>query len=369
MPSSDAAAQPRSENHPPPSGPARASPTGEGAAPLLDDRLSESLPAHTWRRRLPAPWRAAILTAGVAATTGLSVLTGASLGLPVREAVILSLPAGLIVGVLMSSLLILIPERSAAADRRWLIECLSRISRVDREQRFSALLSAGKGHELAELARAVHASLLSAHRDRLEAAQLRRELDARVQRQTKAVVAQWSKISLTDELTGLNNRRGFDQAFQDLFESTSRRGEELALLAIDLDHFKQLNDTCGHDVGDRALRAAGELLLAQLREGDLAARLGGDEMVIALRGTGSDQAGSVAERLIALFARHPAALGVPARWPTFSIGIACAGEHHSASADHLRRQADEALYAAKRAGRCVARIYGEPEARPAASAA
>jgi diguanylate cyclase (GGDEF)-like protein len=306
---------------------------------------------------LPVWARAAVLIVGVSACTGITVLTGDTLGFPTRHAVILSLPAGAAIGFLLAMLLILLPEWRSAADRRWLVECLADVSKVDREQKFSALLSHGEDHELHELAKAIHSAMLSAHKDRLEAAGLRRELDARVQRRTKAVVAELSRISNTDELTSLLNRRGFDGAFTGLYDLAAATGEELALLAIDLDYFKQLNDACGHEVGDSALRAAGEVMLTQLREGDLAGRIGGDEFVIALRGTGLAQAQAVARRLIDLYSRCPASAGLAAPWPTFSIGIACAGEHRSDGSEHLRRMADQALYAAKRGGRSAAVVY------------
>lgn len=330
---------------------------------------SVALPSSPARRgilslHLPVWARAVVLIVGVAACTGVAIITGETMGFPLRQSVILSMPAGAVVGFLFALLLVLMPEWRAAADRRWLVECLADVSKVDREQKFSALLAHGEDHELHELAKAIHGAMLSAHRDRLEAAGLRRELDARVQRRTKAAVAELHRLSTTDELTQLLNRRGFDGAFSGLFDLSAATGDELALLAIDLDHFKQLNDACGHDVGDSALRAAGEVMLTQLRDGDLAGRIGGDEFVIALRGTGAAQAHAVARRLIELFARSPAALGLASPWPTFSIGIACAGEHRAESPEHLRRMADQALYAAKRAGRAEAVLYSPPMVKP-----
>lgn len=318
---------------------------------------------------LPAWLRAGVLIVGVSGSTGIAVITGHTLGFEPRYAVILSLPIGAVLGFLFAVLLILLPDWRAAADRRWLVECLNNVSRVDREQKFSALLAHGEKHELHDLAKAIHAAVLAAHKDRLEAASLRRELDARVHRRTKAVVERLSRISNTDELTGLLNRRGFDGAFSGLYDLAAATGDELALLAIDLDLFKQLNDACGHDMGDAALRAAGEVMMTQLREGDLAARIGGDEFVIALRGTGSAQALAVARRLIEMYARCPAAVGLPVPWPTFSIGIACAGEHQTTGPDHMRRLADQAMYAAKRAGRADAVVYTPSLNRPTAKAA
>lgn len=326
-------------------------------------------PSSLLVQRLPAPVRAALLVLAVAAATGMTVLLCVSQGMSDRLAVIASLPVGVTAGFLVAMLLILLPDSRSARDRRWLIECMTDISRVDREQRFSTLLMQDRDHELHDLAHAIHDALLSAHKDRLEAARLRRELDSRVQRQTRAAVAELQKTANTDELTGLANRRGFDAAFTDLFQNAAEDGEELALLAVDMDYFKQLNDACGHAAGDAALRAAGEVLRSQLRSGDVAGRVGGDEFLVALRLTGSRDAYQVAQRLMDLYARSPAAMGLPVRWPTFSIGIACAGEQRAMDAGHLREMADQALYAVKRAGRGGVRVWKPQDAAPAAQAA
>ena len=302
-------------------------------------------------QRLPATVRSIVLVLAVASATGLAVLTGESHGMSPRASVIMALPVGVMTGALFATLLILLPDWRSSVDRRWLVDRLTDVSRVDREQRFSALLMQDRDHELHDLARAIHEALLSAHRDRLEAAHLRRELDARVQRQTRAAVAQWQKLSNTDELTGLCNRRGFDAAYAELFRAAAEEGDELALLAVDMDYFKQLNDACGHATGDLALKAAGEVLRSQLRTGDAAGRVGGDEFLIALRDTGPRDAMIVAQRLIDLYERSPAAVGLPVKWPTLSIGVACAEHHGAEDAAQLRQMADEALYAVKRTGR------------------
>lgn len=374
----------------PPTGGTQPSTTEEprwGAADTAGaDTTSVRHPRRMLVQRLPVAVRVAILVVAIVSATGLTVITGESLHMSLRLAVIISLPVGTTVGFLFAMLLVLLPEWRSATDRRWLVDCMSDVSKVDREKRFSALLMQDTDHELHDLARAIHGALLTAHRDRLEAAHLRRELDARVQRQTKAVVAQWQKLSNTDELTGLCNRRGFDLAFADLFRAAAEDGDELALLAVDMDYFKQLNDACGHATGDAALKAAGEVLRSQLRNGDVAGRVGGDEFFVALRGSGPRDAMIVAQRLMDLYARTPTAVGLPVRWPTFSIGVACAGEQRASDPGHLREMADQALYAVKRSGRGGARLWkpqdntaaatgpapaasGAPAANPASKAA
>lgn len=287
----------------------------------------------------------------VSGAAGISPGLHAWMGSTPTEAMWLSMPVGAAAGFVLALVVLLVPRWRAAEARRDLIECLDDLARVDRRQSFDDLLHHGRHADLSELTPAIHRALLSAHRDRLEAASLRRELDARVTRKTKAVVAELSKISTTDELTGLLNRRGFDQSFAELFDESASSGVELALLAIDMDRFKQLNDTLGHESGDVALRAAGEVMRSQLRQGDIAGRIGGDEFVIALRSVKPAQAGQVAQRLIDLYRVSPHGAAIRAHWPTLSIGIACALELNVQSVDELKRRADQALYVVKKSGR------------------
>lgn len=294
----------------------------------------------------------------------------AALTLPVHWIVSTScaLLFGLLLGFILASKLVLEPRRRSVADRAWLVQSLRELARANREQEFSILLEGKHSPEIEELARACHEALLSAHRDRLEAAALRREMESRVEKRTRVAVAHLSRITQTDDLTGLSNRRGFEQNLNEAWIHTTTHGTELAMLAIDLDKFKQLNDTCGHDAGDSALRAVGEVFRANMRDGDFAGRIGGDEMIICLQGTGSKAAQAVAERLMALYAQHPAGVGMDAPWPTMSIGIACAREHGATSPHHLRQIADDALYEAKRAGRARCSI-ASPAAKGKNSAA
>lgn len=374
MTPSDHAARPTPVQEPPPK-----PDTGADAVPAArvvtptDEALAETrtvrrLRRPWWVQRVPEWARLALLSAAIASATGLAALMALRNGFTAREAVLVSLPAGVLMGMATGLVLVLLPARRSAADRRWLARALLDVARVDRDQKFSAILS-HQDHELAELAAAIHTALLTAHKDRLEAAHLRRELDARVRRQTKAAVAELTRISHTDELTGLANRRGFETGFDELFKASEAEDEELAVLAVDMDYFKQLNDSAGHEKGDLALRAAGEVIRSQTRTGDIAARVGGDEFLIVLRGTGSAAALAVAKRLIELYARSPHAVAVPARWPGISVGIACAGEHRAQDAAHLKRMADQALYAVKRSGRSKAKIFTPDDAQVPATQA
>jgi diguanylate cyclase (GGDEF)-like protein len=183
-------------------------------------------------------------------------------------------------------------------------------------------------------------------------------MNALVEREARKHIAHLTTLSMTDELTGLANRRGFEQGLTKMVDRATREHAEIALLAIDLDNFKRLNDTCGHQKGDEALSIAGDLLQAHVRERDLAGRMGGDELFIALYGVDGRSAEAVAGRLIRLFASHPTACQPNVPWPSMSIGIALLREDQCQDARELRLYADQALYASKRAGRARASRYG-----------
>ena len=122
---------------------------------------------------------------------------------------------------------------------------------------------------------------------------------------------------------------------------------------LDLDHFKLVNDTYGHEDGDRVLRHVAEVAQAQLREDDVPCRYGGEEFVLLLRGTTGMAARVVANRLRQNLAAKPIGLGPKGepRHVTFSAGVASADERNAYNADSVMGRADAALYRAKRAGR------------------
>lgn len=322
---------------------------------------AEPAPARTLRRpshrRLWLP--ALAITVVVAIISAAAVAQGSLLHRPLSNLIGAALIEGMLVGLALAVIFVVAPARRAEEDRQWLITCLRDLARVDRRKSFSVLLDQVEEHSIGEIARACHDALATAHRDRLEAATLRREMDARVTQQTKQAVAHISRQSNTDELSGLYNRRGFDLALADAFIAARRASQPLSLVAIDLDNFKQLNDSLGHAKGDDAIRAAGEVLAASLRVGDGAGRSGGDEFLILLANTDSQSACHIAERFVRMYASHPAGKGLSCPWPTMSVGVACTREHRATSPEHLKQLADEALYQAKRSGRDSTCVYGE----------
>jgi two-component system cell cycle response regulator len=134
-----------------------------------------------------------------------------------------------------------------------------------------------------------------------------------------------------------------------MIERARRESCEVALVALDMDHFKQLNDTHGHAAGDQAISIVGELVRANLESGHIGARLGGDEFIIALFDADAERARQLVQRIMKLFQSHPAAIG--RTWPTLSAGVALLNADRAGNATELRRLADAALYTAKREGR------------------
>jgi diguanylate cyclase (GGDEF)-like protein len=198
----------------------------------------------------------------------------------------------------------------------------------------------------------------------------------KTQLRVKRIADELRRIAMIDALTGVANRRSFDDALEHEWRRAQRAGDALALLMIDVDHFKSFNDRYGHPAGDACLRAVAQALLGtSLRPADLVARYGGEEFVVLLpqtpRAGAEHVAHSVLDAVEALTIRHDASSA--ARHVTVSMGVACyddASECWTApSADSraaglgprhspldLVRAADMALYHAKRSGRAQAML-------------
>jgi len=167
-------------------------------------------------------------------------------------------------------------------------------------------------------------------------------------------------LAITDSLTEVWNRRYFLRLAQRELDRSKRYGGQLALIMIDLDHFKVINDTYGHDVGDEALKKVAELARISMRQVDIFARYGGEEFVAMLPETGMEQAVRVAERLRQKVAETPlTADNRPVRI-TLSIGVAVA-EPKATDLATLLKNADQAMYKAKQNGRDRVEVF-EPVA-------
>jgi two-component system cell cycle response regulator len=159
-----------------------------------------------------------------------------------------------------------------------------------------------------------------------------------------------SKQSITDPLTGAGNLRHLTTTLAKEVERANRFNRPLSLLMLDLDHFKQVNDTAGHAFGDAVLREFARRLAACLRDVDVVARYGGEEFVVVLPETASEGACAVAARIVEAVRSEPFRAGGKSRSVTVSVGVA-AFPDHGRIASELTRAADAALYAAKHGGR------------------
>lgn len=165
-------------------------------------------------------------------------------------------------------------------------------------------------------------------------------------------VQQSMEMAITDGLTGLHNRRYMESHLGTLVDQASMRGKPLAVLVLDIDYFKAVNDTWGHDAGDEVLREFAQRLRKSVRGIDLVCRLGGEEFVVVMPDTDAGVASIVAERIRNRVAGEPFAIhkGARAIDVTVSIGMAqrLGGD---TDADTILKRADQALYRAKRDGR------------------
>jgi diguanylate cyclase (GGDEF)-like protein len=176
----------------------------------------------------------------------------------------------------------------------------------------------------------------------------------RKEQELAAANDQLAQLSTTDELTGIANRRRFDEALAHEWQRGARQKDPLSLLMLDIDHFKLYNDHYGHLAGDECLRRVSHLLGGGVRRaGELVARYGGEEFVVLLPSTDLDLAQAIAQRCMQQVreAAIPHGRSPTAEFLTLSIGVACTVPDVGRKPDTLVREADTALYRAKDAGR------------------
>lgn len=161
------------------------------------------------------------------------------------------------------------------------------------------------------------------------------------------------EMAVTDKLTGIANRQAFAPLMEQLLSELRRTPQALSLLLIDIDHFKQVNDTHGHQAGDDMLRALVQRIAGSLRESDLIFRWGGEEFLVVLRDCEGENALHLADKLREAVAASPLAVNGASLHATISVGVAERTEDEDI--DHLIGRADQALYLAKRDGRNCSR--------------
>ena len=190
------------------------------------------------------------------------------------------------------------------------------------------------------------------------------ELSLNTQRQATQLQEQNDVLKVkatTDRLTGLANRSMFDEVFAERFAASLKTCEPLSLILLDVDKFKSVNDQYGHPTGDAVLKHLGVLLRGLAREGDLAARYGGEEMVMVLPNTSRSMAATVAETLRRAIAAQPIPCGAATLPITASFGVATLepGAPFKVPA-HLLKAADLAVYKAKHSGRNNVKVFSLP---------
>jgi diguanylate cyclase (GGDEF)-like protein len=190
-------------------------------------------------------------------------------------------------------------------------------------------------------------------------------------REAQQLRVRYEQLSIVDDLTGLHNRRFFFPETTAELSRAARNHEPFGLMLMDIDHFKQINDTHGHAAGDQVLKDVAQCLKQQTRDGDILARFGGEEFVLALPTTEVDGIGQLANRIREAIANLSWVFEGQEINISLSIGIAYLSildqierrAHHGKSTlDELLVQADAALYQCKEAGRNQVRFYSAPEA-------
>src|SRR5688572_14611453 len=214
------------------------------------------------------------------------------------------------------------------------------------------------------------AAMRSGAQDYIMKASLKRLVPA-VERELREVASRRSRrqaeerlayLAYHDALTGLANRVLLNDRLTQALLVAQRSGEPIALLIIDLDHFKSVNDSLGHHAGDRMLQEVGARLRALVRESDTVARLGGDEFAVMLRNADAQRATAMGHQLLSHL-NEPYVIQDRPFVVSASVGIATFPEH-GAVADSILQKADIAMYVAKSGGLGVA-VYAPDRDRPA----
>jgi two-component system cell cycle response regulator len=232
----------------------------------------------------------------------------------------------------------------------------SQLRSIDRTRSLPIILVAGEGED----ARIIRGLELGVN-DYVVRPIDRHELLARLRTQVRrkryndhlrTSVTETIEMAVTDALTGLHNRRYLDSHLKTLFDRAVTRCRPLSVLMTDLDRFKSINDTFGHDGGDDVLREFAARLRKNVRGIDLACRFGGEEFVVVMPDTDAAIAKIVAERIRAEIERTPFTVGTDGRTVNVTISIGVSSLHHGSDRiEDLMKRADVALYEAKSAGR------------------
>ncbi|MEM9884018.1 MAG: GGDEF domain-containing protein [Planctomycetota bacterium] len=222
---------------------------------------------------------------------------------------------------------------------------------AERRERAVKELPTDREDEVGRLARGVRRLVVDRVRDGHEAKRLRRTLDDRVSKATARATRGLSRLAMRDPLTDLGNRRFMDEQLPELIEAGKASGTDLVCVVIDLDNFKEVNDTLGHGKGDELLILIAELIRTSVRAEDVAVRLGGDEFVVFMPGGTLERAEQVMGRVRRLYRQRSAAMLGPATETDLSVGASSMLREGCRDGEELIERADEHLYTAKREGK------------------
>ena len=293
---------------------------------------------------------ALMVVAGVMVGIGVDLLADHLEGSVLLGRQVTGVVAGLLAFLGAASVLILLGQWWIAAPYDRLVRQIDRVA-DRREPDDLGALPLTRRDEAGRIARAMHRVTSIAIRNNNEARQLRRTLDDRVRKATHRATIQLRRMALRDPLTDLGNRRFLDLQLEKVVHAARESQTDVAVLAIDLDGFKQVNDALGHDAGDELLVLLAGLLKACTRHDDLLVRLGGDEFVVLMPGCDHERAAQLADSVRTLFRQqtrnsHP---GGPAI--DLSVGVSSIDHDQLAAGSDLLKLADRRLYQAKHQGK------------------
>jgi diguanylate cyclase len=260
-----------------------------------------------------------------------------------------------VIGLAVGIALLMVPVGYEVV--RYVVGPVNRLSEAARSfagGKLDTRVEAKRRDEIGDLARSFNVMADELAHSHNQLVKLNAELEDRVlQRTTELERAnrQLAEMAARDSLTGLYNRRHFSNLLTQLFAEATRYDTDVTCMMLDLDNLKRVNDSLGHQTGDRLLQFTAQIIEQTIRESDVAVRYGGDEFVVVLPQTSLPDASAFAERLLSRFRSELMTQLPEAIIASLSIGLASRRHNQPITAVDLVKFADEALYLAKAGGK------------------